>query len=81
MAKGGARRRGVAGGGEPWRGVGWQQRLWRAGSASVSAGGVGVEGRGGGVGGGVLAAVAAVATVVDDVVGTVGIGVGIGIRG
>ena len=66
---------------EPWRGVGWQQRLWRAESASASAGGVGVEGRGGGVGGGVLAAVAAVAAVVDDVVRTVGIGVGIGIGG
>jgi len=66
---------------EPRRGVGWQQRLWRAESASASAGGVGVEGRGGGVGGGVLAAVDAVAAVVAAVVRTVGIGIGIGIGG
>ena len=45
------------------------------------AGGVGVEGRGGGVGGGVVAAVTVVAAAVAAVVGTVGIGIGIGIRG
>ena len=80
MARGGGAWPGAATGGAV-EGGRRQQRLWRAESASASAGGVGVEGRGGGVGGGVLAAVAAVAAVVDDVVGTVGIGIGIGIGG
>ena len=44
--------------------------------ANLKAGGVGVEGRGGGVGGGVLPAVAAVAAVDAAVVHTVGIGIG-----
>ena len=70
--------KGVAGGGDGWsRGGRRQQQLWRAESASASAGGVGVEGRGGGVGGGVVAAVAVVAAAVAAVVGTVGIGIGI----
>ena len=80
MGRGGGAWPGAATGGAA-EGVGWQQRLWRAESASASAGGVGVEGRGGGVGGGVLAAVDAVAAVVAAVVRTVGIGIGIGIGG